>query len=213
MPAAERSYCNSQISSVYSQIPGKQDGPIEAAFNKKQRTGNTLCEEATLSEDALESMTNEDLIKTIKVLQIALQASHKQSQVLAETTANSSKPNPAAAAWTPEKINERALKVRELVGKEVKKQMKWQPSCKRGSTKWSYKGMVPNVDVFNKVFEIESGSKAFKLKKVPMREFTKLFGYIYASCRYNDLTITGEHVNLKWDAEESTFQLSGTYGI
>ena len=71
--------------------------------------------------------------------------------------------------------------MRELCGKEIKKRMKWQPSRKRGSTKWSYKGLVPNKDVFEKAFNIEAGSKPFKLKKLPLDDFVGIFGYISAS--------------------------------
>lgn len=38
---------------------------------------------------------------------------------------------------------------------EIKKQMKWQPSCKKASTKWRHTGIVPHKDVFYKLFEFE----------------------------------------------------------
>ncbi|CAK4031438.1 Hypothetical predicted protein [Lecanosticta acicola] len=184
------------------------DGATGVAFAKKQR----LCDEAALTEDELESMTNQELIEIVIILQKALhELQEKNTKALAESSGNAAKA--AADIWTPEKVAERAAKARDICRKEIKKQMKWQPSCKRGSTKWSYQGIVPNVEVFNKMFNIDEKAKAFKLKKIPRDDFGGMFGYISASCRYDDLNITGENVNLKWNKEELTFQLSGTYGI
>ena len=90
--------------------------------------------------------------------------------------------------------------------------MKWQPSCKQGTTKWSFEAIAPNKDVFLKMFDFKSNSKPFKLKRVPVGEFLGLFGSIEASCRYSHLHITGENVNTHWNEDESTFRLSGTYG-
>lgn len=116
------------------------------------------------------------------------------------------------AAFTPERVAEKAKQMRELCVKGVKKQMKWQPSCKNGTTKWSFEGIVPNQDVFYAMFGF-SDVKPFKLKKVATLDFEKLFGCISASCRYNYLSITGATVNVHWDGENNTFKISGTYGI
>jgi len=115
--------------------------------------------------------------------------------------------------WTEEKIAERAVRTRNICITEIKKQMKWQPSCKTGKTKWSYTGMVPHEDVSYKLFRFEQPKKAWKVKKIPMGDFYQIFGSIDASVRYNTLSITGEEVRLNWDGEEETFKLAGTYGL
>ncbi|TKA70635.1 hypothetical protein B0A55_05749 [Friedmanniomyces simplex] len=99
-----------------------------------------------------------------------------------------------AEAWSDEKITERAAKTRDVCRAEIKKQMKWQPSCKAGTTKWSYTGLAPHEDVFYKLFQFEKPKKPWKV-------------------RYNTLRITGEEVRVNWDQEEKTFKLSGTYGL
>ncbi|KAK5945365.1 hypothetical protein PMZ80_002570 [Knufia obscura] len=136
-----------------------------------------------------------------------------QSTALTPLSATSSKVNSSASSWTEDKIKDSARKLRTTIAREIKKQMKWQPSCKTGMTKWSYSSAVAHEDVFYKAFRIEKGGKKWKQKKVPMREFEACFGIVTASVRYNDLRITGEHVNLHWDRDENTFRLAGTYGL
>jgi hypothetical protein len=103
--------------------------------------------------------------------------------------------------------------MRDLCAKGIKKQMKWQPSCKQGRTKWSYEGVAPNREVFCSMFSFETAGKPFKQKKITVSEFGKLFGDISASCRYNYLRITGENVNVHWSEEDKVFRVLGTYGI
>ncbi|KAK5693015.1 hypothetical protein LTR97_010491 [Elasticomyces elasticus] len=69
--------------------------------------------------------------------------------------------------------------------------MKWQPSCKQGTTKWSYNGLVPHEDVFYKLFRFEKPKKTWKVKKIDR----------------------GADVKVHWDQEEKTFKLNGTYGL
>lgn len=59
--------------------------------------------------------------------------------------------------------------------------MKWHPSGKKGSTKWSYTGLLPNEDVFFKVIGIEKGNKGWKTKKIDLKDFEEKIGYIHAS--------------------------------
>lgn len=120
---------------------------------------------------------------------------------------------PPSDTWTEEKIAERALKTRTLVIAGIKKQMKWQPSCKTGKTKWSYAGMVPHEDVFYKLFGFEKPKKAWKVKKMTTGEFAERFPGVRVEVRYSRLAVTGEEVRVNWDAEEKTFKVAGTYGV
>ncbi|KAK6409588.1 hypothetical protein LTR81_016128 [Elasticomyces elasticus] len=119
----------------------------------------------------------------------------------------------AAETWSEEKIAERADKTRDVCRAEIKKQMKWQPSCKQGSTKWSYNGLVPHEDVFYKLFRFEKPKKPWKVKKIDRGEFDDIMDGISASVRCNTLRITGADVKVHWDQEEKTFKLVGTYGL
>ena len=80
--------------------------------------------------------------------------------------------------WSDDKVAERAKKTRDVCAAEIKKQMKWQPSCKTGTTKWSYIGIVPHEDVFYKLFGFEKPKKAWKQKKIDMADFEEKIGYI-----------------------------------
>ncbi|KAF1812947.1 hypothetical protein P152DRAFT_331654 [Eremomyces bilateralis CBS 781.70] len=120
---------------------------------------------------------------------------------------------PAPPPLSDEELEAKAVQLIDICRREIKKQMKWQPSCKRGTTKWSYQGMVPNEDVFYRMVRIEKGNKGWKKKQMPMADFRRRFGHVEASIRYGTLMITGDHVNVQWDPEEKTFKLSGTYGL
>ena len=115
--------------------------------------------------------------------------------------------------WTEKQVKETAAKLAVIAHKEIKKQMKWQPSCKRGSSKWSYTATVPDPAVLFALFNLEAGGKQWKQKKLALAEFQDALGYIRVSCRYNYLSMTGEHVNLRFDSEALSWSVSGTYGI
>lgn len=74
-------------------------------------------------------------------------------------------------------------KTRDVCAAEIKKQMKWQPSCKTGTTKWSYTAKVPHEDVFYRLFGFEKPKKAWKQKKIDMADFEKSIGEITNSVR------------------------------
>ena len=66
-----------------------------------------------------------------------------------------------------------------------------------------------------KILQLEDNGKgkAWKQKKFPTSDIQKSIGCISASCRYNNLRITSESINAKWDDETKMLTLSGTYGI
>uniref|UniRef100_A0A0W0G2F9 Uncharacterized protein n=1 Tax=Moniliophthora roreri TaxID=221103 RepID=A0A0W0G2F9_MONRR len=111
--------------------------------------------------------------------------------------------------WTPEKISERVAKTRDICAAEIKKQMKWQPSCKQISSQFGHPFTLKSSDLFG----IEKGGKAWKIKKVPLSDFQNRVGWITASIRYGSLRLTGAEVRIGWNKEEKTFTLGGTYGL
>ncbi|KAI5239060.1 hypothetical protein E4T42_08821 [Aureobasidium subglaciale] len=115
--------------------------------------------------------------------------------------------------WSEEKIAERAKKTGDVCAAEIKKQMKWQPSCKTGTTKWSYTGIVPHEDVFYKLFGFEKPKKPWKQKKIALDDFIDRVGRISASIRYGSRDLTGGDVKVHWDQDENIFKLTGTYGL
>ncbi|KAK4934466.1 hypothetical protein LTR10_024280 [Elasticomyces elasticus] len=94
-----------------------------------------------------------------------------------------------------EKVLEKAQSARKQMIKNVKAQLKWKPTAKIGSAKWSYSGTVANEQVFLKLF----GLPAFKGKqtKLPRKTFNALTDEeVSASVRYDTLYVTGDHVRL-----------------
>jgi hypothetical protein len=147
----------------------------------------------------------------------------------------------APAAWSDEKIRETTAKIAVMMHKGIKKQMKWQvsmepptssnplstcihadpipmqPSCKTGKTKWSYTTVVPHPTVMQKILKLDDDdgkkNKAWKQRKIPRENLLGSIGFVSASCRYNDLRITSEMINVKWEEDTKMLSLSGTYGI
>lgn len=66
---------------------------------------------------------------------------------------------------TEEQVNDKAAKLGVVANKEIKKQMKLVPSCKRGSAKRSYTGTVPNETVFMRMFRLSRNSKGKKWRR------------------------------------------------
>jgi hypothetical protein len=161
--------------------------------------------------------------------ELAKHALDLQNQLSAVPQAGSSAS--AGEVWTEDKIAERARKTRDVCSTEIRKQMKWQPSCKKGSTKWSYSGMVPHEDVFYKLFRLEKPKKPWKQKAIDMSDFNQSIGAItstvsltlllqnskkytdFVQIRYGCLSLTGDSVKVHWDQDEKTFKLTGTYGL
>ena len=152
-------------------------------------------DEGRMNPEELREQSPDVLVRMILSLRSRLQM---MEVTLNATRALKEASNNIDQSWTPEKIAERAKKLQELCAKEIKKQMKWQPSCKQGTTKWSYTGIVPNPEVFREMMGEEKKAKAWKMKKLPIQEFRELFGHITASvsaCMVK-LALIGERANL-----------------
>ncbi|KAE8215849.1 hypothetical protein CF327_g969 [Tilletia walkeri] len=133
--------------------------------------------------------------------------------------AAAARPAPAAGAsaaaptWTPAKIVEVATRVRKNTHDAIVKQMKWQPTCRKGTTKWSISVLASAPEVMKAALGLPANEKEFKLKKLTMDEFERAFGTIHVSIRYGSLYVTGKTVTLRWDPSSCEFTLNGTYGL
>ncbi|GAA5883160.1 hypothetical protein JCM16303_006119 [Sporobolomyces ruberrimus] len=118
--------------------------------------------------------------------------------------------------WSDEKVATKVQQIKQMANKDIAKQLKWQPSCKTGTTKWSYTGMVPNDRVFFALFDLpvpRLKKEHWKVKKLPMKDFEDCIGRVRNSMRYGWLSVTGDTVTLQWNAEDKTFTFKGTYGL
>lgn len=61
-----------------------------------------------------------------------------------------------------------------------------QPSCKSGTTRWSYSGVSPSPEVFFKMLNLPSGGKPWKQKKISREDFSDAVGDIDASVSWFD---------------------------
>ncbi|CDO73361.1 hypothetical protein BN946_scf185008.g124 [Trametes cinnabarina] len=123
--------------------------------------------------------------------------------------AGSSAP-PARPAKTREQLETEAEKIARAAQSGIKKQMKWRPSCKDGSARWTYDGICPDPEVFGVLMGLD-GPPKFKMKKFSVEEFEDLIGPCQASARYDNMYITGKDVNVRW-SDTGEFKFSGTYG-
>lgn len=102
------------------------------------------------TREELETLDHSDLVQ--RYLDLHGRASTAPSTALALLTPTSSqlnsKTSASTPAWSDLKITETAHKLRLTIGKEIKEQMKWQPSRKTGTTKWCYPSAVAHEDVF-----------------------------------------------------------------
>ncbi|KAI8986871.1 hypothetical protein BD414DRAFT_461329 [Trametes punicea] len=115
-----------------------------------------------------------------------------------------------APAKSQEELASTAERIRRAAQSGIKQQMKWRPSCKTGSAKWTYDGICPHPEVFGVLMGL-GGPPTFKMKKFPVEEFEKLIGPCRGSARYATLYITGNDVNVRW-YDTGEFKFSGTYG-
>ncbi|KAK5084842.1 hypothetical protein LTR70_007769 [Exophiala xenobiotica] len=87
------------------------------------------------TREELEALDHLDLVQLY--LDVQDHASTFQPIALALLTPTSSKlisnTSVFTLTWSGSKINEAAQTLRLTVGKEIKKQMKWQPSCRTGT--------------------------------------------------------------------------------
>jgi len=91
--------------------------------------------------------------------------------------------------------------------------MKWQPSCKTKGKRWTYSAMVPNAEIFFKLFKLDEEKKAWKQKKIFLEEFEAITGELSTSIRYGHLVITSKEITVRWSKEELSFSVSGLYGL
>jgi len=129
---------------------------------------------------------------------------------LEENVESASQAGPSPKTMTPDQLAAAVEKLRKAANSGIKKQMAWKPSCKTGTAKWVYDGVCTDPHVFGALLGLE-GPPKFKMHKIAVADFDRLLGQIQASVRYDYLSITGSHVNVRW-SDSGEFKFSGTYG-
>ena len=103
-----------------------------------------------------------------------------------QKVADNTETGPSDTALTDAQIKENPTKLTDVAQREIKKQMKWVPSCKRGTAKWSYTASVPEESVLYAMLNltVNPKNKKWKQKKLPVRDFERAVGNIEARIRY-----------------------------
>ncbi|KAJ7783976.1 hypothetical protein DFH07DRAFT_789742 [Mycena maculata] len=109
-----------------------------------------------------------------------------------------------------EEIDAAAEKLCGMCVSGIKKQMAWKPSCKTGGARWAYNGVCVDPLVFGALFHL-AGPPKRKAQKYTVPEFEVFMGSIDASVRYDTLEMVG-NINMRYQAAEGTFKMSGSYG-
>ncbi|KAG8923852.1 hypothetical protein FRC03_005934 [Tulasnella sp. 419] len=113
---------------------------------------------------------------------------------------------------SPEEIESAAIRLRDTVSKQIKKQMVWKPSCKVGTAKWQYEGICSDPAVFQRLMRLPAPA-TYKQTKITVDDLTNILDdNLVTSVRYDYLYITGGEVNVRWNKETGEFRFSGTYG-
>lgn len=206
-----------------STAPGN-DSVTPAPKKSRSVTNNPVASLANFSGAELRLLSTDILVDYI----LDIRDPAKQAPATPSSSASPSAP----ISEDPAKIKERAAKTANMMAAAVLKQMKWQPSCKKGGKRWAYEGLVPSEAVFFKLFNLKAEKKAWKQKKIPVAEFEKICGgdmsasvssatshfnlmsvLTMQKIRYGYLVLRGENVTLKWNKEENSFSVSGLYGL
>lgn len=143
-------------------------------------------------------------------------AGRKTKSAATTPAASTAAAAPNVGAADPNVTRQRAYALRTTVYRQIKRQMKWTPSCRVGAARWSYTSSVPNPDVFFRAFRLEpvnTKGKTWKQKKMPIYDFESCVGRVEASIRWGSLRLMGPHVNLKWNEEDNMFTVSGKHGL
>ncbi|KAF7325079.1 hypothetical protein MKEN_00550700 [Mycena kentingensis (nom. inval.)] len=107
-------------------------------------------------------------------------------------------------------VKSEALKLRAVCVSGIEKQLVWKPSCKSGTAKWSYDNVCTDPAVFARMLGLDAPPK-WKMHKYTPEEFQDVMGSISGSAMYDNLELM-KSVTVRYDAEESTFKISGVYG-
>ena len=176
---------------------GKIDEFLQAQ-DPKPYAGNVICmphDELVQHALTLESRLSEATLK-IRDLEAQLAKRMKASNTVESTI-------PDSNVLTDAQVQEKASKLTDIAQREIKKQMKWVPSCKRGSAKWSYTATVPSEAIFHAMFNLNADHKGkkWKQKKLPGADLGKAIGDIEAKIRYGYVDSRAPPLNpRRWSA-------------
>ncbi|KAK3334086.1 hypothetical protein B0T19DRAFT_146024 [Cercophora scortea] len=191
-------------------MPPKHMSALEAPAVKTEKT-------ETRTMDQLLALGHETLAKHAFDLQLSLAALQRPALAQIPNSAPAAPTTVAAmptstAGLTAREVRSKGHELRDKIYRGVKQVMKWQNSCKLGRSRFSYSSGVACEDVVLAALRLPKPNKSWKQKKISIWDFQDCVGDIVKSIRYGSLRITGQNVLVKWNPDDNTFTVSGTYG-
>ena len=156
------------------------------------------------SLEEYQQMTTEELIATLQQRDNHIGTLENECKRLKTVTP------PAKQGLSPEQLQANVGRLRQLIHKGIKSQMKWKPSCKTGKARFSYEGICDEA-TFRAFMKLTDKEKS-KGKRMEAEDFQKdlLGDYLYASIRYGSLELRGK-VNVS--IGDNTIKITGGYGV
>ncbi|KAI9639246.1 uncharacterized protein MKK02DRAFT_29348 [Dioszegia hungarica] len=204
--------------SVARSAPRPAKAPRKSAVKASTSTSKTTTTFAPSPVSPLLAYTPEDLadLPFYEVIEhfIELQSAYRRLESEKTSATASGSGSGATRSSMDEKEVEAMAKVfAKVMQSGITSQMKWQPSCRHKGKRFTCNGVVPNAQVFYKLFNLQEEKKVWKQKKIPLADFEKITGGLWASIRHGSLSVTSPEVTLKRDPETNGFTVPGLYGL
>lgn len=163
------------------------------------------------SLDAYQDLSPEQLLSALKDRDAHIVKLEKECKRL-KTSKKATQGGAVAPIISPEQIQAKATKLRGVVYKGIKSQMKWKPSCKRGTARFSFEGMC-DEPTFRGFMRLQEKDKT-KGQRMDCEKFqSEILGYqLVASIRYGYLMAKG-NVNITFSKDDGIVKINGGYGM
>ncbi len=159
-----------------------------------------------------DTRTREELLAALQArdaqiakLQAELKAAKAARKPLAENGASTAAP-PVDQA----KVQASAARLKEIIFRGIKAQMKWKPSCKGpNGARWSWSGLCDEA-TYRELRGLKISEKTKGVRLTPDEFGDMIGGLPSASIRYRHLYVVGKSVNIGYAAGE--LKITGSYG-
>jgi len=176
----------------------------------------TIPASASRGKRSFSDVSPEELITELQNRDALIAELEGQCKKLKKTAATT-KPAAAVAAAAvspvdPAKAEAGSAKLKKIAVRGIKSQMKWKPSLKHGTGRWSWSALCDEA-TFRVFMGLQPKDKT-KGGKVPIDKFESLVGTaISASIRYGSLQLVKENVNVTYNKNDGEIKITGAYGM
>jgi hypothetical protein len=164
------------------------------------------------SLEEYQGMTPEELIAALQERDTHITKLERECKRLKTVTTPTTATTTTTKTISPEQLQSQTERLRKLMCKGIKSQMKWKPSCKHGRARFSYEGIC-DEPTFRALMKLDDKDKT-KGKRMEPEKFQGeiLEEELEASIRYGALYLRG-NVNVSYSQDENTIKVTGGYGM